>query len=146
MRAQTVCLVGVHLNLSPNGRSPDQLRSCAIQPPANLLAPRLAALDHRLLKVLTVSPLRPARPLVRHTLATVGALLLVAGCSDTPTVEGDAPESVQRDALESTWDKASESQRRSQCAAYQSDPIGAIAEFEDSFDYDVVKGWLEAKC
>lgn len=79
-------------------------------------------------------------------IAAIFALVLLSSCSSGPTVEDGAPESVQRDALESTWEGASEDERRDQCDAYSSDPIGAVAEFEENFDYDVVKEWLEAKC
>lgn len=100
-----------------------------------------------ILKGIAVFSVRPSVRALGRISAILAALAVLGGCSDThTTAEGDAPESVQRDALESTWDKASDDERRSQCAAYEADPIGAIADFEDNFDYDVVKEWLEAKC
>lgn len=74
-------------------------------------------------------------------------LSAMTGCSGTPSVDGDAPESVQREALESSWDKYSEDDRRGLCESYEVDSVGTIAEFENNdFDYDVVKSWLDGKC
>lgn len=84
--------------------------------------------------------------LLSISLAAATALLVLSACSGSDSGTGDVGEDGQRTALENTWDKFSEDDRRGLCDQFSADPVGAVAIFEDNFDYDVVKQWLESKC
>ncbi|MBZ5736202.1 hypothetical protein K8Z61_17045 [Nocardioides sp. TRM66260-LWL] len=81
-------------------------------------------------------------------LMTLGISLTVSACAGTQS-SGDSstPEGTQKEILNDAWDKVSTDGRRSACDQFEADSVGfSSSYFGGSYDYDVVKDFMEDKC
>ncbi len=91
-------------------------------------------------------------PFSRAVAAPFAILALTLGmtsCGESDSGNDNAPasEGMQRDALDDAWGKTSTDGRRGACDQFAVDAVGFSSEyFGNSFNYDVVKDFMEDKC